>query len=298
MLKEMKMIVVTGITGQVGGVVARTLLAAGKPVRAVVRDAAKGAPWAAQGCKVAVADMADAAALAAAFAGAQAVFVLLPPDFDPDPADPASARQIAALRSALDQAQPERVVCLSTIGAQASEPNLLSQLGRLERALGELAMPLALLRAAWFIENFAWDVALARTTGCLSSYLQPLDQPVPMVACADVGRAAAELLSCAPWQGRRVVELEGPQRLSPHDVAAGFARVLGRAVSAKAVPRARWAEQFVAQGMRHPQPRMRMLDGFNEGWICFEGAAAGAEPRRGEVGLDSVLAQLIVRQPG
>jgi NAD(P)H dehydrogenase (quinone) len=32
------MYAITGITGKVGGTVARTLLAGGKPVRAVVRD--------------------------------------------------------------------------------------------------------------------------------------------------------------------------------------------------------------------------------------------------------------------
>ena len=40
---------ITGITGKIGGVLARTLLAANHPVRAVVRDADKGAVWAAQG---------------------------------------------------------------------------------------------------------------------------------------------------------------------------------------------------------------------------------------------------------
>ena len=54
------MYAVTGITGKVGGVVARTLLAARLPVRAVVRDADKGWPWAKQGCEVAIASIADA----------------------------------------------------------------------------------------------------------------------------------------------------------------------------------------------------------------------------------------------
>jgi uncharacterized protein YbjT (DUF2867 family) len=40
------MYAITGITGKVGGAVARTLLAAGQPVRAVVRDAAKARSWA------------------------------------------------------------------------------------------------------------------------------------------------------------------------------------------------------------------------------------------------------------
>jgi NAD(P)H dehydrogenase (quinone) len=77
--------VITGITGKVGGAVARTLLDENLPVRAVVRDAGKGAIWHAQGCEVVLADIADPAALAAAFDGAEGVFVLIPPMFDPTP---------------------------------------------------------------------------------------------------------------------------------------------------------------------------------------------------------------------
>jgi NAD(P)H dehydrogenase (quinone) len=50
------MFAVTGITGQVGGAVARTLLAKGCGVRGVVRDANKAGSWAKQGCEIAVAD--------------------------------------------------------------------------------------------------------------------------------------------------------------------------------------------------------------------------------------------------
>ena len=57
---------ITGITGNVGGEVARALLNAGHAVRAVIRDPRKGAVWEALGCDVSLADMNDAAALAAA----------------------------------------------------------------------------------------------------------------------------------------------------------------------------------------------------------------------------------------
>jgi hypothetical protein len=86
--QEGQMFAVTGITGQVGGVVARVLLAAGLEVRGVVRDPVKGEDWANQGCEVAVAEMNDAVALARAFDGAEAVFILLPPNFDPAPGFP------------------------------------------------------------------------------------------------------------------------------------------------------------------------------------------------------------------
>ena len=284
------MFAVTGITGQVGGVVARLLLAAGHDVRAVVRDAAKGEVWAKQGCEVALADVNDQQALQHAFEGTEGVFVLLPPTFDPTPGFPEARKTIATLRAALAAAKPSRVVVLSTIGAQAMQPNLLNQLQILEQELGTLPMPVAFLRAAWFIENAAWDVAPARDSGIVPSFLQPLDKPVPMVATADIGRVAAELLR-ESWAGRRIVELEGPQRISPDMIAASFARLLGRDVGMTVVPRDTWEDLFRAQGMTNPTPRMQMIDGFNEEWICFEGAEN--EVRKGRVPLDTVLQSLI-----
>jgi uncharacterized protein YbjT (DUF2867 family) len=286
------MFAITGISGQVGGVVADTLLKAGQRVRAVVRDANKGTRWAARGCEVAVADMGDADALRRAFVGTEGVFVLLPPNFDPSPGFPESRGIIATVRAALEQAAPDKVVCLSTIGAQATQQNLLTQLQILEQEIGTLPLPVAFLRAAWFMENAAWDVAPARTTGVVPSFLQPLDKPVPMVATADVGRVAAELLQ-ERWEGRRIVELEGPRRVTPNDLAGSFSRLLNRVVQMLAVPRNSWETVFRSQGMKNPVPRMRMLDGLNEGFIEFEAGVAGS--RKGIVELDTVLRALIER---
>jgi uncharacterized protein YbjT (DUF2867 family) len=285
------MFAITGITGQVGGIVARVLIDNGQRVRAVVRNAEKGAAWARKGCEVAVADLYDAAALKKAFAGVQGVFFLLPPVFDPSPDFNEARRVIAAVREALEVARPSKVVSLSTIGAQALQPNLLQQHQLQEKSLGTLPLPITFLRAAWFMENATWDVAPARTTGVIPSFLYPLDKPVPMVATEDIGRVAAELLQ-ETWQGRRVVELEGA-RLSPNDIAAAFGRVLEREVRMEAVPRATWEALFKSQGMKNPVPRAQMLDGFNEGWIDFEGDASST--RKGTVSLDTVLQTLIAR---
>ncbi len=284
---------ITGITGQVGGVVARTLLAAGHTVRAVVRSVDKGNVWAKQGCQVALAEMSDAQALQAAFAGADGVFILLPPNFAPSKGFPEATAIVAQVSQALEAARPGVIVCLSTIGAQASQPNLLTQLQIMEQALGRLPMPVAFLRAAWFMENAAWDVEPALKTGVVQSFLQPLDKPFPMVATADIGRVAAELLR-ERWDGRKVVELEGPRRVTPNDIAAAFSEILGRAVKMEAVPRERWEALFKGQGMADPIPRMRMLDGFNEGWIEFEGGQAGSV--KGTVPLATVLRELVSRQ--
>ncbi|MBK5553988.1 NmrA family NAD(P)-binding protein [Pseudomonas sp. TH03] len=283
------MYAVMGITGKVGGAVARTLLAAGHTVRAVVRSADKGAVWAQQGCELAVADVDDRDAMIEAFTGVEGVFVMMPSNFDPSPGFPETLQVVENIRSALEAARPGKVVGLSTIGAQASQPNLLNQLRLLELALGSLALPVTFLRPAWFMENALWDVEHALGSGVIPSFLQPLEKPVPMIATADVGRVAAQLL-LETWSGQRIVELEGPQRISPLQLGAGFSKLLGKPVRMQSVSREAWQGLFESQGMNHPLPRMQMIDGFNEGWIEFEG-----EPRKGRVELLTVLGQLLSR---
>jgi NAD(P)H dehydrogenase (quinone) len=285
------MYAVTGITGKVGAAVARSLLSADQPVRAVVRDRGKGAAWANLGCDIAVADSADAGALAKAFEGTEGVFAMLPPIFDPAPGFPEAREFIASMSTALAAAKPKKVVALSTIGADADQPNLLNALGLMEDAFKALPMPVAFLRAAWFMENAAWDIASARE-GSIQSYLQPLDRAVPMIATDDVGRTAAALLQ-EDWDGRRVVELEGAQRVSPNALADAFARVLAQPVRAQAVPRDQWESIFRVQGMKNPTPRMQMLDGFNAGWIDFPNR--GANARKGWIGIDQAVATMIQR---
>jgi NAD(P)H dehydrogenase (quinone) len=163
------------------------------------------------------------------------------------------------------------VVHLSTIGAQATQPNLLSQQGLVEQALRRLTMPMTILRPAWFMENFAWDVASARDEGVLRSFLQPLDRAIPMAATADIARVAADLLMQG-WSKGRVVELKSAD-VSPKAAAAVFAQILGREVQAQAVLRETWGTLFKAQGMNDPMPRIQMLDGFNEGWLAFQDPA-------------------------
>jgi NAD(P)H dehydrogenase (quinone) len=286
------MYAIMGITGQIGGVIARSLLAAGQPVRAVVRDAIKGRAWSDCGCQVVLATIEDRASLVAAFRDTEGVFVLVPPNFDPLPEFPEAHAIGETLRAALMEANPARVVYLSTIGAQAKESNLLTQHSIIETAISGLPIPVTFLRPAWFMENSSWDVAPAMQQGVIPSFLQPLDRPVPMVATADIGRVAAGLLQ-EKWSGRRVIELEGPHRVTPNEIAATFARLLERSVRMEAVPRESWEALFRSQGTKDPIPRIRMLDGFNEGWIDFERGEAGSQ--KGNVALETVLKALITR---
>jgi len=284
------MYAITGITGKVGGALARNLLAAGQQIRAVVRDAGKAEEWKAQGCQVSVAEMHDAKALAAAFKDAAAVFILPPPIFDPSAGYPEMRRVVDALADALKTAKPGRILALSSVGAQATQDNLLSQLSMVERGISTLSLPMTFLRPAWYLDNAAWDVIAARDSGQIDSFLAPLDRVIPMVATIDVARVAAELIQ-QETPRHKIVELEGTRRVSPNDLAKAFARALGRAVRAQVVPRDTWEPLFRSQGMQHPSPRIRMLDGFNEGWIDF--AAPAAQTIKGWVDVDETVEALI-----
>jgi len=268
------MYAITGVTGKVGGEIARNLINHGQSVRAVLRDRAKAADWAAKGCEVAIAEMENAEQLAAAFSGVEGVFILPPSEFDPEPGYPEAKRVIDSVTRALMTARPQRIVCLSTIGADAPHDNLLTQRTLMEQSLSAIGLPVTFLRPGWFMENALWDVASARDEGVVRSFLQPADKAFPMVATRDVGRLAADLIR-QNWTGTRIVELEGPARVSANDLAQAFTVAVGRHVGVEIVSRERWEGLF--QGMKNPQPRMRMLDGFNEGWIEFREWQLGSQ---------------------
>jgi NAD(P)H dehydrogenase (quinone) len=287
------MYAIMGITGQVGGAVADQLIASGEKIRAVVRNSAKASTWAARGVQLTEADYDDAAALEQAFRGTSGVFAMIPPNFAPSPDLRESRKTIDALATALNRARPAKVVYLSSIGAQQSTGlGLITALHLLEESLDALPIPTAALRAGWFMENSVWDVAPARDQGKLFSYLQPLDHEFPLVATRDIGKIGADTL-LQTWQGHRHLEVGGPRRYSPRDIAAAFSKALNKSVEPITVPRDEWVKKFVAQGTPEDRTplRVQMLDAFNSGWIDF--GIPGTEPTAGTTELDTVIQSLV-----
>jgi len=289
------MYAVMGLTGQVGSAVANHLLAQGKQVRGIVRSPEKAAAWSARGVELAVADYNDPAALSAAFSGVDGVFAMIPPYFAPSPDRREVRAVISALHTALHKALPGRVVYLSSIGAQqTSGIGLITALHMLEESLDTLPVPTAALRAGWFMENSAWDVAPAREQGKLYSFLQPLDHSFALVATEDIGQAAAQTL-LEDWTGHRRIEVAGPRRYSPQDIAAAFSVALGKPIEGVVVPRDTWTAMFVAQGTEEERtiPRVEMLDAFNSGWIDF--GVPGTEKFTGTTKLETVIQDLCAK---
>jgi NAD(P)H dehydrogenase (quinone) len=234
-------------------------------------------------------------ALTAAFTGVAGVFVMVPPNFAPAPGFAETKATLKVLHEALSRALPSKAVYLSSIGAeQASGLGLITSSHLLEETLGDLPFSHAFLRAGWFFENSAGDVASARNEGKIRFQLHPLDRKFPLVATADIGKVGAETLTQS-WTGIRHIEVAGPEGYSPLDIADAFADAVGRPVEAIAVPRAEWETLWVSQGMPEGRtaPRAEMVDGFNSGWIHF--GVPGTEHVDGAAPLREVITQLVTR---
>jgi NAD(P)H dehydrogenase (quinone) len=284
------MFAVMGITGNVGGAVADTLLQHGKKVRGIVRDAAKARTWQENGVEIVTSNYDDQ--LTTAFSGIEGVFVMIPSNMVPEPGFPDSVARIAAVKKAILAAKPPRAVLLSSWGSEkAYGIGLISANRILEQELGYTGVPSAFLRAAWFMENLGYSFSAARSTGKYFSLYQPLERPYAMVATKDVGRIGAQTL-LQDWQGNRVIEISGPISYSSKDAAAALAAAIGRPIVAVAVPRDSWVDTLAENGM--PADRsgayIEMVDGLNSGWIDI--GAPGTEQKKGTTDLVTTVKAL------
>ena len=288
------MYAIMGITGRVGGAIAENPLAQGEKIRAIVRNPEKATQWRDRGVEIAVADTDDPNALASAFEGTEGVFLMVPPDFAPAPGFPEVRKTLASYHAALAKALPKKAVYLSSIGAeQTSGLGLITGSHLLEQTLGDLPIAHAFLRPGWFMENHAWDVTTAQSERRMFSNLYPLDHKFSLVATADIGKAGADVLR-QEWTGTRYIEVAGPEQYSPNDIARALSTALGRTIEAVAIPREKWTEFFVGQGMPEgrTEPRAEMVDGFNSSLIHF--GVPGTEHITGATSLTSVIAKLVV----
>lgn len=262
------MYLITGITGHVGGAAAKQLLAHGKQVRALVRDTAKAAGWEAKGVELVQGDWNDAGALVRAMQGVEGVYLMMPPIQTPSPGFPEAKAVLKAYVEALGEAKPPKVVALSSMGSEKeSGLGLITATSLMERALADVPMPAAFVRAGGFFENYLYGLQTGQG-GVLPSFYAPTDRKVPMIATVDIGEEVAKLLT-TEWTGRRVVELGSP--VSPDEVAESLGTVLGREVKAQVVPREAWGAAL--EGMGLPKGSTwgyeEMLEGVNSGWITF-----------------------------
>jgi uncharacterized protein YbjT (DUF2867 family) len=234
--------VVFGVTGRTGAAAADALLRSGHPVRVVVRDPAKGRPWAERGAEVAVADLTDLTSMTKALSQVQGAYVVSPQHYNrEDLFERADLIADTTARAAVAADVP-RLVALSSVGADRESGTGWIRMNRMfEQRLGETGVSTIFLRAAYFMENWMPMVGQAVRSGTLPTFLAPPQRPLPMVATVDVGSTAAALLQ-EKRTGTCIVTLMGPKDYAPNDVAAIISATLQKPVDVAVLPETEWPE--------------------------------------------------------
>src|SRR5579864_7542756 len=182
------MYVILGATGNTGSIIADSLLSKGKKVRVVGRDAGRLQRFVRKGAEAFTGDVSDAVALAKAFRGARAAYLLLPPITSREDQE----RESDAIAKAVKESGLRYAVYLSSYGAQVPEgTGPVAGLHSSEQKLNAVSgLNVLHLRAAYFMENNLAAIGMIHGTGIFGHALLP-DLKIPMAATRDVGEYAA-----------------------------------------------------------------------------------------------------------
>ncbi|MEE6270371.1 NmrA family NAD(P)-binding protein [Streptomyces diastatochromogenes] len=256
-------VLVTGATGRQGGATARALLAAGVPVRALVRDAAtdRAKTVEAFGAELITGDLHDRDSVIRAAEGARAVFSVQMPGVTAEGFDfEGEMAQGVNLIEGAKAAGVRQFVHTSVTGAgqhtetpgwaegrwASMEPALGAKTAIQDRVRAAGFPHWTLLKPGFFMENFLPSMAFLFPRGIeggLVSVLNP-ETRLSLVAVDDIGRAAAAAITAPERFGGVELELASDY-LSMTEIAEVLSRALGTQLSAPDMTE----EEALAAGM-------------------------------------------------
>jgi uncharacterized protein YbjT (DUF2867 family) len=245
------MYVITGATGNTGSVVAERLLAEGKKVRVVGRDPKRLERFTQKGAESFIADATDAGALTNAFAGAKAVYAMIPPNAAAPDFRAYEESVSDALRSAIEKNGINYAVVLSSFGADKPHgTGPVAGLYSLEKKLdGTPGLNALFLRAGYFMENLLPQVGVIKSIGSMAGPVKE-DLPLPMIATRDIGAFAAEALLKLDFVRKSAQELQGTGDVTYSEVAKIVGAAIGKAdLAYKLVPAAQLKPMLMQMGM-------------------------------------------------
>ena len=233
------MIVVTTPTGQIGRRLVDLLLAAPEPadaqlvrtVRVITRDPDALDPAVRDRVEAVAGSHRDPAVLDRAFDGADSVFWLVPPD----PRTPGSATEhylgfTGPACEALARHRVRRVVAVTSLGhGYPHQAGTLSAAFAMDAAFARTGVGYRGLAAPFFLENLIGQAAAIRDRGEFTMALDAA-RPLATVAVDDIATLAAELLLDPAWSDQAMVPVSSPEDLTPDQLAAVMAQVLGSPV--------------------------------------------------------------------
>ncbi len=223
------MILLTGVTGKIGGETARQLIAKGAKLRALVRDAAKAADLKAAGVELVVGDIADADSVKRALAGVEKAFLLLPNGEQQE----ANEKQFTDLCVA---AGVKHLVKMSSMEATATaETSIPRAHWAVEEYIRASGLAWTMVKPNFFMQNLLASAKSIREQGRFS--LPMGGGTTGMADARDIGAVCAEVLTGQGHAGKSY-EITGPEVLTFNQVAERFSEVLGRKIEYVPMPMA------------------------------------------------------------
>lgn len=223
------MFVITGATGNTGSLIANRLLAAGKRVRGIGRNPDRLQRLAQEGGVPFVAELTDTEKLTAAFSGAEAVYIMIPPD--PSTSDFRAHQNTVteSVAAALERSGVTHAVTLSSIGADKTDgTGPVVGLHRMEERLNRInGLNVLHLRAGYFMENTLMQVAPIQKQGVAVGPVRP-ELKLQMIATRDIGEAAAEALMKLDFRSHQSRELHGQRDITMADAALIIGKAVGK----------------------------------------------------------------------
>jgi uncharacterized protein YbjT (DUF2867 family) len=272
------MIVITTPTGQVGHHALSRYLAAGCRPRVVARDPSRLPEAVREQVDIFEGSHGDPAVLDAALDGASGLLLVVPPLFT---AADVQAHYVSYARVAADSIRKHavgRVVAVSTLGSGlvANAGHLTAAL-RMDDVLREAGSAYRSLANPFFMENILAQLPRIHAEGVFS-LPSDADRPLPLVATADIGAAAARLLLDETWQGQDRLPVISPDRLTPTQIAATVGESLGRTVVFEQAPLDDYKRMLLGLGASEStaQSIVDMAAAENRGFYDEEWRAAGA----------------------
>lgn len=265
------MYVILGATGNTGSVIANKLLDKGKTVRVVGRDSKKLAPFVSRGAEAFVADATDAEALGRAFVGAEAAYVLIPPNVTTDDVRGYQDQVTNSVAKAIEAAEVKSAVVLSSVGADKPDKTG-SVLGQhyLESKLSKISgLNTLFLRAGSFMENTLAQMGSIRSLGMMAGPVRP-DRPLPMIATRDIGAVAADALIRLDFHGPQTRELLGQRDITYNEVAKIAGTAIGKpSLAYVELPAEQVIQAMTGMGMSKNFATLicEMSDALNNGYM-------------------------------
>jgi uncharacterized protein YbjT (DUF2867 family) len=269
------MIVITTPAGQIGRQVLGNLLDSGEQLRVIARDPSQLPAEVREDLDIVEGSHGDAAVVDKAFAGADAVFWLVPLDPRAPSVDAAFAGFTRPAAQAFHRHRVGRAVGVSMLGRGtpwAAQAGFATGSLAMDDLIAASGVAYRALTNPYFMEDTLRQAESIKNQGAFS-YPIAGDRKRPAVATRDIAAAASRLLLDASWSGAGEVPLLGPEDLSFNDMAEIMSQVLGKDVRFQQITFEAYKDRFIRLGTSD-----RMAQGYSDlAWAKNQGLDNGVQ---------------------